>query len=87
MSNLTHSNGDGTGSGNVTLLNNPNLCTLQTCDLSLASFLYIPTLPGNALYAGIFGVLVFAQLFLGIKYKTWGYMTAMILGLVCCLKV
>jgi hypothetical protein len=70
------------GYGNQTLLENPELCTLQTCDLSLASFLYIPTLPGNALYAAIFGIYLLAQLFLGIKHKTWGYMIAMIFGLV-----
>ncbi|CAM1503135.1 Fc.00g079110.m01.CDS01 [Cosmosporella sp. VM-42] len=81
MSNLTHSYGNGSGYGNMTLLENPELCTLQTCDLSLASFLYIPTLPGNAIYAGIFGLLLLGQLYLGVKHKTWGYMVAMILGL------
>jgi hypothetical protein len=82
MSNLTHSTGHGTGYGNITLLENPYLCTLQTCDLSLSSFLYRPTLAGNALFAGIFGVLLVGQVWLGIKHKTWGYMIAMILGLV-----
>lgn len=82
MSNLTHSNGNGTGYGNVTLLMNPELCTLQTCDLSLSSFLYLPTIPGNAVYAGIFGLLLVGQLYLGVRYKTWGYMIAILLGLV-----
>lgn len=81
--NKTHSYGHGEGYGNRTLLLNPNLCTLDTCDLSLASFLYIPTLAGNAVYAAIFGLLIIGQLGLGIKYKTWGYMVAMIAGLVC----
>lgn len=48
----------------------------------MSSFLYLPTVAGNALYAGIFGVYVLLQLYLGIKHKTWGYMIAMILGLV-----
>ena len=82
MSNLTHSNGHGTGYGNQTLLDNPRLCTLETCDLSMASFLYIPTLPGNAIFAAIFGIYLVAQIFLGIKHKTWGYMVAMVMGLV-----
>ncbi|KAH6873404.1 RTA1 like protein-domain-containing protein [Thelonectria olida] len=82
MSNLTHSFGNGTGTGNRTLLEDPKLCTLETCDLTLASFLYIPTLPGNASYAAIFGVLTIGQLYLGIRHKTWGYMAAMVLGLV-----
>lgn len=82
MSNLTHSNGGNTGYGNSTLLANPNLCTLQTCDLSMASFLYIPNLAGNALYAAIFGIWIFGQLYLGIRHRTWGYMGSMILGLI-----
>jgi hypothetical protein len=82
MSNLTHSTGHGTGYGNATLLANPELCTLQTCDLSLASFLYLPTVVGNGLYAGIFGIFIFGQLYLGIKHRAWGYMIAVILGLV-----
>jgi hypothetical protein len=78
----THSTGHGTGIGNATLLANPELCTLQTCDMTLAAFYYLPTVAGNALYAGIFGVYIVVQLYLGIKHKTWGYMLAMVLGLV-----
>ncbi len=77
MSNLTTST-----SGNQTLILNPDLCTLQTCDLSLASFLYIPNLAGNALYLAIFAILFFVQLGLGIRYRVWGFMGAMLLGLV-----
>ncbi|RAL58755.1 hypothetical protein DID88_009170 [Monilinia fructigena] len=82
MTNLTHSDGDGAGYGNITLLMNPHLCTLDTCDLSLASFEYLPTVAGNTIYAVVFGILLFAQLGLGIKFKTWGYMVAMIFGLI-----
>jgi hypothetical protein len=82
MSNLTHSYGHNQGYGNQTLLDNPKLCTLQTCDLSLASFLYLPNKPGNALFAALFAAMILAQLFLGIKYKTWGYMGAMVLGMI-----
>ncbi|KAL2073396.1 hypothetical protein VTL71DRAFT_10720 [Oculimacula yallundae] len=81
MSNLTHSTGNGQGYGNATLLANPELCTFETCDLSLASFLYIPTLPGNAIFAAIFGIYLVVQIYLGIKHKTWGYMTSMVIGL------
>lgn len=78
MSNLTTST-----SGNQTLILNPDLCTLQTCDLSLANFTYIPNLAGNALYLAIFAILFFVQLGLGIRYRIWGFMCAMLLGLVC----
>lgn len=80
MSNLTTST-----SGNQTLILDPNLCTLQTCDLSLASFSYIPNLAANALYLAIFAILFFVQLGLGIRYQVWGFMGAMLLGLVCTL--
>ncbi|KAL3425376.1 RTA1 like protein [Phlyctema vagabunda] len=79
--NLTHSFGLGQGTGNATLLENPELCTLQTCDLTLAAFLYLPNLPGNAIFAGIFGACTIGQLAMGFRFKTWGYTTAMILGL------
>jgi hypothetical protein len=68
--------------GNDTLQKNPNLCTLDTCSLELASFLYLPTIPGNAIFAALFGIFIVGQLYLGIRHKVWGYMTAMILGLV-----
>lgn len=84
MSNLTGIYANGTKHGNSTLLLRHRLCTLETCDLSLASFLYIPTLPGNAVYAGVFAALLFGQLYLNIRHKSWGYMVAMIAGLACC---
>jgi len=80
--NLTGHDQDGNWWGNKTLLANSELCTLETCDMTLSSFMYRPTIIGNGIYAGIFALLVAGQLFLGIKHKTWGYMIAMILGLV-----
>lgn len=56
-------------------------CTLVTCSLSCAQVDYLPTLAGNALYAVAFGLLLIAQLGLGIKCKTWGFMIGMICGL------
>lgn len=62
-------------------LQNTVNCTLETCPLSCAQVDYLPTLAGNALYAAAFGLLLIAQLGLGIKYKTWGFMVGMICGL------
>ncbi|TVY38467.1 Sphingoid long-chain base transporter [Lachnellula subtilissima] len=56
-------------------------CTLALCPLSEAHFTYIPTLYGNAVLAGIFAIYAVIQLFFGIRFKTWGYMIAMIIGL------
>ncbi|MCJ1228076.1 hypothetical protein MMC12_004737 [Toensbergia leucococca] len=77
MSNLTTTNG-----GNETLIINPQYCTLQTCDLSLASFTYIPNLAGNAFYLAIFALFFIGQSVLGIRFRVWGYMGAMLLGLI-----
>ena len=68
---------------NATLLNDTDLCTLQTCPLALANVHYIPNLGGNALYAAIFGIALIAQFCLTIKYRgTWGYGIAMLGGLI-----
>src|SRR6201746_965017 len=79
---LTFSNATG-GYGNITLFKDPDLCTLKTCDLGLASFSYIPSLAGNALFAAIFAIYFITQIGLGIKFRTWGYMVATFFGLVC----
>jgi hypothetical protein len=76
MSNLTSIHG-----GNITLINNSDLCTLQTCDLSLANTSYLPSVGGNAFFAAVFGICIVTQFFLGFRHRTWGYMVAVTLGL------
>jgi hypothetical protein len=66
--------------GNATLIANKDLCALATCDLTLAQVDYLPSLPGNALFAALFGIFFFVQFLLGIKYRTWGFMAATTLG-------
>ncbi|KXH67481.1 RTA1 like protein [Colletotrichum salicis] len=63
------------------LLTNAN-CTVETCPLSCAQVEYLPTLAGNAVYAAGFGLLLIAQIGLGIRYQTWGFMVGMVCGLV-----
>ena len=63
------------------LSNHDALCNITLCDLTLAHFDYIPSLGGNAVYAAIFGVYLITNVFLGIRYKTWGYSAALFLGL------
>ncbi|MCJ1366877.1 hypothetical protein MMC16_006008 [Acarospora aff. strigata] len=58
------------------------LCTLETCSLLQAHFRYQPSLAGNALLLAIFAVIIAPQVFFGIKYKTWGFMGAMLGGLI-----
>lgn len=84
FTNIT-SKGDGPGDnhyvGNITLILNPNLCTLETCDLTLSNYMYLPNVPGNAIFVALFGIFIVGQLYLGIKHKTWGFMAALCLGM------
>lgn len=50
------------------------------CLKEYGSVHYIPSTAGNALFLGIFGAALIAQLYLGIRHKTWGYMAAMLGG-------
>ncbi|KAL8635922.1 MAG: hypothetical protein Q9228_006634, partial [Teloschistes exilis] len=67
---------------NQTLLNDPDLCTLETCPLSLANVDYVPNLGGNAFYLAIFSLLLILQLGFGFYWRTWSYTAAMFGGLV-----
>lgn len=55
-------------------------CTLSTCPLELANVSYVPNLAGNILFTSIFGLFLAVQLFLGIRYRTWGFLVGMIGG-------
>ncbi|KAL4977172.1 RTA1 like protein-domain-containing protein [Aspergillus desertorum] len=66
---------------NQTLLDDPSLCTLDTCPLSMASVEYIPKLWAQILFMALFGFAFLVHLFLGIRYKTYTFMVAMTLGL------
>ncbi|KAI9819296.1 MAG: hypothetical protein M1827_007453 [Pycnora praestabilis] len=57
-------------------------CTLSTCSLLQAHLQYVPSLPGNAIYAAIFTLLIVCQTGFGIRYKTWGFMGGMFGGLI-----
>lgn len=66
---------------NATLIEDPNLCTLDTCPLDLANIDYVPSLAGNLIFIAVFGLVLIAQLGIGIRYKTWSYLIAMTGGL------
>lgn len=57
-------------------------CTLSTCPISEAEVHYVPTLFGNGFYIAIFVLLLGVQVFQGIYFRTWTFMSAMIGGLV-----
>lgn len=55
-------------------------CTLAVCPLDESIYGYRPTLPGSIIVIVIYGIVAILQLALGIRYKTWGFMAAMVLG-------
>jgi hypothetical protein len=56
-------------------------CHVGTCPTSWQTIKYRPTLPGNVIYMLCFLALLGAQLFLGIRTKTWSFMGTICLGL------
>lgn len=62
--------------------NNPDLCTFSTCPKSFQQIEYIPTLAGNSLYLALFGLIFVAQILLGVRYRTWGFLGGMVGGLI-----
>ena len=58
------------------------VCTLKTCDVKQWGYIhYQPSVAGNALFAGLFAILVGGQFFLWRKYRTGGTAVFMLLGL------
>lgn len=47
-----------------------------------ATISYRPSIAGNLVYAAVLGVILLAHIGLGIRYKTWGFLTGMVCGLI-----
>jgi hypothetical protein len=60
----------------------PDVCTVQTCPIECGQVKFFPSLPGNILYAVIFGLLLLAQVGLGVWYRTYGFVIGMASGLI-----
>ena len=66
---------------NSTYWQNPFLCTYSACPLDVFGQLhYRPSLGGNVLYVTFFGLGLLANIGLVFKYRTWGYLVAIIGG-------
>lgn len=57
-------------------------CTISVCPVELSVYGYRPTFPGSIALIALYGLCALTQLGLGIRYKTWGFMIAMLLGCV-----
>ncbi|KAF2242873.1 RTA1-domain-containing protein [Trematosphaeria pertusa] len=60
----------------------PDNCTAVSleCPVEGTVYGYYPSLGANAFFAAFFGLCALLQLAFGIKYKTWTYMIALVLG-------
>ena len=60
----------------------PYYCTYQTCSVQeYGQLSYIPSLAGNAFYLAIFCSFMLCQVFLGVRYRTWGFLGGMFGGI------
>lgn len=55
-------------------------CTVEACPIELSVYGYRPTLPGSAAVIALYGICALIQIVVGIRYRTWGFMVAMVLG-------
>ncbi|KAK6836958.1 Sphingoid long-chain base transporter [Apiospora arundinis] len=56
-------------------------CTPEICCLKMGWMDYLPTLPGNVVYAALFGAILLPNLFFTIRSRTWSFGIWMTLGL------
>lgn len=55
-------------------------CTLSVCPVEESILAYRPWLAANVIFAAYFGVIALAHVYLGWRWKSWGFMTGMMLG-------
>lgn len=55
-------------------------CTVEICPIELSVYGYRPTLAGSAAVIALYAICAIVQVILGFRYKTWGFMVAMVLG-------
>lgn len=55
-------------------------CTLPECPVELSVYGYRASLPFSALAIAFYALVAGIQIFLGLRYKTWSFMAAMLLG-------
>ncbi|KAL6904748.1 RTA1 like domain-containing protein [Trichoderma evansii] len=55
-------------------------CTLSVCPVEASILAYRPWLAANYFFAAYFGIIALIHIYLGWRWKSWGFMTGMILG-------
>ncbi|RFU32531.1 hypothetical protein B7463_g3845, partial [Scytalidium lignicola] len=57
-------------------------CTLDTCDVRTSLYGYRPSLSSSVAFIVFFSISLFIHTHQGVKWRTWGFLTALILGCV-----
>ncbi|KAJ0346077.1 hypothetical protein COL154_008754 [Colletotrichum chrysophilum] len=55
-------------------------CTLEICDIHYSLYRYRPNLAANALFLALYGIAGLVHIFLGIRWRSYWFMTFMVLG-------
>ncbi|KIX92731.1 uncharacterized protein Z520_11583 [Fonsecaea multimorphosa CBS 102226] len=57
-------------------------CTISVCPIELSVYGYRPSLGASGVFIALYALCMVAQAILGWRYKTWGFMSLMLLGCV-----
>lgn len=55
-------------------------CNRDLCPLEWSVLRYLPNIPANATFIGVFGFLLVVHLVQGVRYQLWNYMACMATG-------
>ena len=55
-------------------------CTISVCPVEDSVYGYRPSIPASVTLIALYALCMVVQSIMGVRYKQWGYMTAMLLG-------
>lgn len=58
-------------------------CTISVCPVELSVYGYRASLPFSSVIIALYALCAAAQIFYGLRYKSWGFMASMLLGCFC----
>ncbi|RFU73559.1 rta1 like family [Trichoderma arundinaceum] len=57
-------------------------CNLDNCPVEWSIYGFRPSLPANAVFAALFGIVGVAHLYFGFRWRSWGFTIPMLIGCV-----
>lgn len=58
-------------------------CTVGKCPIEFSVYGYRPSLAFSGAVIGLYAIVMVLQTYLGVRYRKWGFMTAMLFGCIC----